>query len=212
MMRANKQKKSATSGSIRIIAGHHRGRKLPVLESPGLRPTTDRTKETLFNWLMHDIQDAVCVDGFAGTGSLGFEALSRGASFVYFIEKSAPVTQQIKHNINTLQLQPKSSVLTQAFADAAATLQQQLAHSGRSMDIVLLDPPFQQGLLIPSLCRLIELKLITHDSLIYIECESALTLNHINTALKQQFGKVSINAIKKQLTGGFMYGLFQLNA
>ena len=76
------------TGVVRIISGQWRGRKLPVLAGDGLRPTTDRTKETVFNWLMNDINGMVCVDAFAGSGSLGFEALSRGAKQVTFFEKN----------------------------------------------------------------------------------------------------------------------------
>ena len=73
-------------GEVRIIAGRWRGRKLPVLNANGLRPTGDRMKETLFNWLMHHILDSRCLDCFAGSGSLGFEALSRQARQVTFLE------------------------------------------------------------------------------------------------------------------------------
>ena len=90
--------KSAAKGNIRIIAGQHRGRKLPVLMADGLRPTTDRVKETVFNWLMPYIQDATCLDCFAGSGGLGFEALSRGAKSVTFIELNKAAAQQLKEN------------------------------------------------------------------------------------------------------------------
>ena len=73
---------TAKNGTIRIISGLHRGRKLPVLDSEGLRPTTDRVKETIFNWLMFKIADLRVLDAFSGSGSLGFEAVSRGASHV----------------------------------------------------------------------------------------------------------------------------------
>ena len=86
-MRKNNQKNAGSS--IRIIAGDWRGRKLPVAEVDGLRPTGDRVRETLFNWLQLDIRDARCLDLFAGTGALGLEALSRGASEVVFTELDA---------------------------------------------------------------------------------------------------------------------------
>ena len=117
-MRHNKQKYLTTNGRIRIIAGQFRGRQVPVLDAPGLRPTTDRTKETLFNWLMQDVQDAVCLDGFAGSGSLGFEALSRGAKHVYFVEKIPQAAQQITRNAEQLGCAQQASIINNEFEQA----------------------------------------------------------------------------------------------
>jgi len=86
------------NGSIRIIGGKWRGRKLSVLDKQGLRPTTDRVKETLYNWLMPVIQSSVCLDCFSGSGSLGFEAASRGAQNVTLLEKDKQVANQLKKN------------------------------------------------------------------------------------------------------------------
>ena len=108
MTRARKQANSST-GSIRIIGGSHRGRKLPVLNAEGLRPTTDRTKETLFNWLMMDVQGANCLDCFAGAGSLGFEALSRGAKSVTFMELDKPAAKQLQANATLLKYDQESA-------------------------------------------------------------------------------------------------------
>src|SRR5699024_5826550 len=96
------RKNAVASGQIRIIGGLWRGRKLPVLNSEGLRPTTDRIKETLFNWLMFDVNERRCLDLFAGSGSLGFEALSRGASQVIMVEKDHQVAQQLSQNLARL--------------------------------------------------------------------------------------------------------------
>ena len=90
-------------GEVRIIAGLWRGRKLPVLNAEGLRPTGDRVKETLFNWLMPYIVDSHCLDCFAGSGSLGFEALSRQAKQVTFLELDKNVANQLKKNLQTLK-------------------------------------------------------------------------------------------------------------
>ncbi|SFP77901.1 16S rRNA (guanine(966)-N(2))-methyltransferase RsmD, partial [Ruminobacter amylophilus] len=93
---------STSAGIIRIISGMHRGRKLPVMDMPGLRPTTDRVKETLFNWLMFKIQDKKVLDAFSGAGSLGFEAQSRGASTVTMLELNKQVCDQLKKNAQVL--------------------------------------------------------------------------------------------------------------
>ncbi|MDO4699052.1 MAG: 16S rRNA (guanine(966)-N(2))-methyltransferase RsmD, partial [Pasteurellaceae bacterium] len=90
-------------GEVRIIAGLWRGRKLPVLNAEGLRPTTDRVKETLFNWLMMDVAGSRCLDCFAGSGSLGIEALSRQAQAVVFLEKFANAANQLKKNLVSLK-------------------------------------------------------------------------------------------------------------
>lgn len=82
--------------TVRIIGGKYRGKKLYFPESEGLRPTPDRVKETLFNWLMHDIQGARCLDAFAGSGALGFEAYSRGASRVVLVESSPNACANLK--------------------------------------------------------------------------------------------------------------------
>ena len=86
-----KSRKSIKGGFIRLISGKWRGKKLPVKDIEGLRPTTDRTKESLFNWLMHNINDANCLDCFSGSGSLAFEALSRFAKNVTLLEKDKSV-------------------------------------------------------------------------------------------------------------------------
>ena len=102
-----------TKGEVRIIAGLWRGRKLPVLPSQGLRPTGDRVKETLFNWLMPYIVDSECLDCFAGSGSLGFEALSRQATKVTFLELEKAVAQQLSKNIQTLKCADRAQVVNQ---------------------------------------------------------------------------------------------------
>ena len=81
---------------IRIIGGQWRGRRIPVLDLPGLRPTPNRIRETLFNWLSLSVRGARCLDLFAGTGALGFEALSRGAAFVTFVDSSSQITQTLR--------------------------------------------------------------------------------------------------------------------
>ena len=137
MAKAEKSQKSNQTGVVRIIAGKHRGRKLPVLLAEGLRPTTDRVKETVFNWLMHDVLDSHCLDCFAGAGSLGFEALSRGAESVTLVEKQANIARQLKSNIALLK------------AENAQVIQQDclsfLSHSQQKFDLVFIDPPFKKG-------------------------------------------------------------------
>ncbi|MDG6693244.1 16S rRNA (guanine(966)-N(2))-methyltransferase RsmD, partial [Staphylococcus aureus] len=98
-----KKPTSSGSGQIRIIGGQWRGRKLPVPDSPGLRPTTDRVRETLFNWLAPYLVGARCLDCFAGSGALGLEALSRYAADATLLEMERGVAQQLQKNLATLK-------------------------------------------------------------------------------------------------------------
>lgn len=158
----------ASAGQIRIIGGQWRGRKLPVADLPGLRPTTDRVKETLFNWLQFELRDARVLDVFAGTGSLGFEALSRGARELVMIEKAVNAAQQLQSNITTLTAQARATVIC---ADALATLHDKLG----LFNVVFLDPPFNQALLQPCIDQLAAGNLVANQGWVYIECEQHLT-------------------------------------
>lgn len=188
------KKHTAASGQIRLIGGQWRGRKLPVLPSEGLRPTTDRVKETLFNWLMFDIRDRRCLDLFAGSGSLGFEALSRYAADVVMVEKDAAVAAQLKRNLATLPAAPGTVVQ----ADAEQYLQQ----AATPFDVVFLDPPFHQSLL-PRVCGLLETHgWLADEALIYIEREQGLALptlpRHWRLHKDKQAGQVSYQLYQRE--------------
>jgi 16S rRNA (guanine966-N2)-methyltransferase len=153
---------SATAGHVRIIAGQWRGRKLPVTDVQGLRPTTDRNKETLFNWLMQDIQQTRCLDVFAGSGGLGLEALSRYADYCLFFEKDKNAARQLAANLQVLSA--KADVMQ---GDALTLLARQTA----PFDIIFVDPPFHQQLVNPALTLIQQHQLVTPGSFIYIEQE-----------------------------------------
>ena len=125
----------STSG-VRIIAGQWRGRRLAVAEQEGLRPTTDRVRETLFNWLQFELSGARCLDLFAGSGVLGLEALSRQAAHLDFVDSARAAQDCLRENIQTLN----ASELCQLHAsDALAYLRN---YRGPSYDLVFLDPPY----------------------------------------------------------------------
>jgi len=169
-------------GFIRLISGKWRGKKLLVKNLAGLRPTTNRTKETLFNWLMHDIRDANCLDCFSGSGSLGFEALSRFAKHAQLIEQNSSVIKQLQ--TNALQLNAKNIAIFEG--DCIKFLQQT---ASQHFNIVFVDPPFNKGLIEPC-CQLLEKNgHLSENSLIYIEMEadlSRLTLPKNWTLLKEK--------------------------
>ncbi|QIG07360.1 16S rRNA (guanine(966)-N(2))-methyltransferase [Proteus sp. ZN5] len=158
-----KKPQKAPMGQIRIIGGKWRGRKLPVLDSQGLRPTTDRVKETLFNWLMPVIQDARCLDCFAGSGGLGIEALSRYAHETTFIEYERAVAQQITANLTLLNAE--NGLVIQ---DSALSY---LAKQGSPYNVVFLDPPFHKGMLSDTIQLLENNGWLAQDCYIYIEEE-----------------------------------------
>ena len=138
--------KGSPSGRLRIVAGKWRSRRLPVAEEPGLRPTSARIRETLFNWLASTIEGSRCLDLFAGTGALGFEALSRGAREVVFVENSARAAAALKESVKVLEA--TGARIHQA--DAISYLKRE----PEPFDIVFLDPPFADDLL-EDLCRLL---------------------------------------------------------
>lgn len=158
-----KKPQKTPMGQIRIIGGKWRGRKLPVLDSQGLRPTTDRVKETLFNWLMPVIQNARCLDCFAGSGGLGIEALSRYAKETTFIEFDRKVAQQITANLALLGADNGHVI-----QDSALNY---LAKQGTAYDVVFLDPPFHQGMLANTLQLLENNQWLAEGCYIYIEEE-----------------------------------------
>lgn len=121
-------------GSVRIIAGEWRGRRIPVTAETIVRPTPDRVRETVFNWLRETIAGARCLDLFAGTGALGFEALSRGAEEVWFVEQDAALHAALAAQAQTFGVRPR--IVRQ---DAAAFLR---GTPTQRFDVVFLDPPY----------------------------------------------------------------------
>ncbi len=185
------QSKKSSIGSIRIIAGKHRGRKLPVLMAEGLRPTTDRVKETVFNWLMPFIQDANCLDCFAGAGSLGFEALSRGAAQVTLIELNKTAAKQLQAN----KLLLNANNVTISNTNALNYLN---SSDKKQYDLVFIDPPFRENL-VPQVAELLNNGWIADQALIYVEMEvNGPQLTPENWLL-----------LKEKVAGQVAYRLFQ---
>lgn len=158
-----KKPQSTGTGQIRIIGGQWRGRKLPVPDSPGLRPTTDRVRETLFNWLAPSMVDATVLDCFAGSGALGLEALSRYASRATLLEMDRNVSQQLQKNLVTLKATNGKVVNTNTLSF--------LAQPGEPHTVVFVDPPFRKGLLDDTLALLESNRWLADEALIYVESE-----------------------------------------
>ncbi|MGL4454567.1 MAG: 16S rRNA (guanine(966)-N(2))-methyltransferase [Plesiomonas sp.] len=152
-----------SSGQIRIISGQWRGRKLPVPDSPGLRPTTDRVRETLFNWLAPVLHGARCLDCFAGSGALGLEALSRYADHVVLLEFE-------RHVADTLQKNVRDLGSTRAEVVHTDTLNY-LNKNGKPFDVVFIDPPFRRDML-TTCCQYLEHNhWLAAEAYIYVEAE-----------------------------------------
>ncbi|MCF2846018.1 16S rRNA (guanine(966)-N(2))-methyltransferase RsmD [Pseudoalteromonas sp. ACER1] len=170
---ANRQAKAANNksanGFIRIISGQFRGRKLPVKDVQGLRPTTDRIKETVFNWLMQDTRGVAVLDCFAGSGGLGFEALSRFADHAVFFELDKSAASQLKENISTLKLD--NAVVKQG--NSLSLLEQNTQNE--QFDLIFVDPPFRQNLAEKSCFLLEKNNWLSAQALIYVEVESELS-------------------------------------
>lgn len=154
----------AGAGEVRIIGGQWRRTRLPVATKPGLRPTPDRVRETLFNWLGQDLSGWRCLDAFAGTGALGLEAASRGASSVQLIEQDAALVAQLQTLCQRLQ----ASTVQVRRGDGVAQLRQ---CPPASLDLVLIDPPFDSDLFQPALQAAIPA--LAPQGFIYLEAPTA---------------------------------------
>ncbi len=182
---------------LRIIGGEWRGRKLSFPDVPNLRPTPDRVRETVFNWLMPVIEGAYCLDLFAGSGALGLEALSRGAAEVVFIDAHRKAVQALQSHLQTLQTQSRSRVLLQ---DSTRFVSQQ---ADTAFDVVFLDPPYKLPLMEKAVPLLEENGFLADDALLYLEIEKRQSLPTLPANWQQ---------IKEKTAGEVHYFLFQRNA
>jgi len=150
---------------VRVIGGAWKRSKLPVADRPGLRPTPDRVRETLFNWLGQSLEGWHCIDAFAGSGALGFEAASRGAAAVVMLERDAALVASLLSTRQRLQ--------AQAVRVERADALQWLARAGAgSVDLVFLDPPFDSPLRVPALAA--AARIVREGGFVYVEGPHAL--------------------------------------
>ncbi|MGH8372471.1 MAG: 16S rRNA (guanine(966)-N(2))-methyltransferase RsmD [Gammaproteobacteria bacterium] len=147
---------------FRIIGGEWRRRRLGFPAVPGIRPSPDRVRETLFNWLQGRVEGAQCLDLFAGSGALGLEALSRGAASCVFVDQERAVVEMLRAHLANLRVQTAELVQSDAIA--------YLDGAGGRFDLVFLDPPFASDLLPRALNALADHALLVPEARIYIEC------------------------------------------
>ena len=172
--------KRVQTHEVRIIGGHWKRIKLKVAEKPGLRPTPDRVRETLFNWLGQDMTGLRCVDAFAGTGALGFEAASRGASTVVLVEQDSALVaqlQQVRTQLLALELPEPVQQTLQVLRGEGVSALRQLAPA--SQDVIFLDPPFDANVYEPALEA--AARALAPQGHIYLEAPKAWTHTTLET-------------------------------
>lgn len=215
----NHKAKNAVAGDVRIIGGQYKRRIVSFIDAEGLRPTPDRLRETLFNWLIADIHDAKVLDSCAGSGVLGFEALSRGAAHTTFIEVSSAQVIMLRQSAEQLRLDASNYQIIQGTAEQVLTQNQTIQ---RHFDIVFIDPPYAQDLWQPILTTLIKQSLINTETLIYLEADKDLTLQldqlvaSINESAEPLAdiaqSLIRFEYLKQTKVGQVVAGLYQLSA
>ncbi len=198
---AQKTKVGNTNHTIRIIGGRWQRTPIAVTDAEGLRPTPERVRETLFNWLNHfwgeDFGILTCLDMFAGTGALGFEAASRGFCHITMIEKNQIVLKQLQTAKSKLQAEQ-----VEILSGDALVLDSIMVSSGRQFDLICLDPPFHDHLLpeILPVCG----KLLSSGGMIYVESDKAVT-----TQLLDGYGMKGMQVIRAGRAGRVYYHLLE---
>ncbi len=187
------KKASLSQHRVRVIAGFWRSRQVEIVDVPGLRPSTDRVRETVFNWLNPYIYQSKVIDLFAGTGILGVESCSRGARETLLIEKNPIVCHALKSNLEKLKPNPPYTLISVIAMDALLWLKTQ---DSIDADLIFLDPPFEQTNLLEEALLLIDAKVkINTPPIIYVESSSKFDIDSI-------FVKLSGWKVEKQLVAG----------
>ena len=206
--------KNSAVGDVRIIGGQFKRRSVSFIDAEGLRPTPDRLRETLFNWLIADIHDAQVLDSCAGSGVLGFEALSRGAAHTTFIEINPAQSNMLQQSAEQLRLDTTTYQIIQGTAEQVLTQNSTLP---RHFDIVFIDPPYAQDLWQPILTALITQSLITTETLIYLEADKDLTAQldqlseNLTAATETTQGTIGFECLKQTKVGQVVAGLYRLS-
>ena len=217
--KTNNQPKNIAAGNVRIIGGQFKRRSVKFVDAEGLRPTPDRLRETLFNWLLADIHGAYVLDSCAGSGVLGFEALSRGAAHATFIEVNPAQSQMLRQSAKQLKLDAPTYQILQGTAEQILTQNQLTA---RRFDIVFIDPPYAEDLWQPILTALITQSLIDTNTLIYLEADKDLvaqlkqleeTLNkNPDTQSDATQQTIAFECLKQTKVGQVVAGLYRLSS
>ncbi|MGP4971040.1 16S rRNA (guanine(966)-N(2))-methyltransferase RsmD [Psychrobacter aquimaris] len=206
--------KNSAAGDVRIIGGQFKRRVVRFIDAEGLRPTPDRLRETLFNWLLADIHDAYVLDSCAGSGVLGFEALSRGAAHATFIEINPAQSNMLRQSAEQLHLSTDTHQIIQGTAEKVL-MQEQIVP--RPFNIVFIDPPYAQDLWQPILMALITQSLIDNETLIYLEADKDLApqLKQLAAVLNEKSTiqpTIDFECFKQTKVGQVVAGLYRLSS
>jgi len=187
---------------MRVISGASKGRRLLTPRRPSIRPTSDRVKESIFNILGEEVQDKVVLDLFAGTGNLGIEALSRGATRAFFVEKGRQALRLIQRNLLQCGMEGRYEILPKDVHRAIGILKQR----GESFDLILMDPPYEKGLIQKTLKKLNSEKIYHEDSILIIEHDRREPLPHViakwSLIRQRRIGDTVVSFLKPTLSTG----------
>ena len=177
---------------MRVIGGISRGSKLFSLEGENTRPTLDRVKESLFNIIQNELSESIVLDLFAGSGALGIEALSRGASFVTFVDNSKDAVDIIRKNIEKTKFNSKSEILNSDFKSALER------NKNKKYDLIFLDPPYKTNFIVESIELIIEYNILADNGTVILETDiekeilQKLNLININVVDIRKYGRASL--------------------
>ncbi len=179
---------------MRVVSGTARGARLTSLDGDATRPTLDNVKEAIFSMLFDKVQGARVLDLFAGSGALGIEALSRGADFCVFCDKSKKAVKVVEENLEKTHTKDSARVLTSDFSDALYSL----FSEGEKFDIIFLDPPYKEAFLGQALEKIASLSLLKDGGIIVAELDDGTDVNIQNFRLckDKKYGRVRINFLE----------------
>ena len=174
---------------MRIISGKYRGKKLQGFDIDGTRPTMDRVKESLFGIIQNNLKDSVCLDLFAGSGSLGIEALSNGASKCYFVDYNKEVIKILEANLKGIE---NSTILNSSYENALAKLKD------KKFDIIFLDPPYKNNLITNCINIILENNMLNKDGIIVCEYEKENIICDLKIIKEKKYGSKNIKIYIKE--------------
>ncbi len=183
---------------MKIISGSLKGRNVLGYHIDGTRPTMDRVKESIFSMIQNDLKESIVLDLFAGSGNLGFEAISNGASFCYFVDKNPQAIKTIKQNSSNFQTDEKIQTYVLDYRKALKLFKEQ----NIKFNIVFLDPPYHEKILIDLLNTLVKEQLLEKEASVVVEMEEnsigASTVPSLNLIKSRSYGAKQVNIYKEQ--------------
>lgn len=174
---------------MRIISGKYKGKKLDGFDIEGTRPTMDRVKESLFGIIQNNLKDSICLDLFAGSGSLGIEALSNGASACYFVDKNKQILNILKNNLKGIE---NSILIEKDYLMALEELK------NKKFDVIFLDPPYKDNLITPSIKKIMELDMLNNNGIIICEYENEDIKCDLKLIKDKKYGSKKIKIYKNE--------------